>query len=223
MTQEQKEKAYDEALERAKKLKETCDSTAVIGWCEYIFPELKESEDEKIRKYLMERIISLYGENSYTPEGIKVKDIIGWLESKKRLYSDYEESELRRGLLWHLKELQNIKESKGLPIKTKATYDDWIVWLEKQRPITFDSTEDEEIRKALVALVEWAECFSSSAIDSDTAKQMIGWIGVRDVEYTRTNAFIEKAWDWIEDNLLSSNQQDKSRLYFEQFKNYIKE
>ena len=42
------------------------------------------------------------------------------------------------------------------------------------------------------------------------------------VEYTRTDAIIEKAWDWIENNLLSSNQQDKSRLYFEQFKNYIK-
>ena len=44
----------------------------------------------------------------------------------------------------------------------------------------------------------------------------------RDIEYTRTDALIEKAWDWIEDNLLSSNQQDKSRLYFEQFKNYMK-
>lgn len=28
--------------------------------------------------------------------------------------------------------------------------------------------------------------------------------------------------DWIEDNLLSSNQQDKSRLHFEQFKKYMK-
>ena len=42
------------------------------------------------------------------------------------------------------------------------------------------------------------------------------------IEYTRTDAFIEKAWDWIEDNLLSSNQQDKSLLYYEQFKNYMK-
>ena len=42
------------------------------------------------------------------------------------------------------------------------------------------------------------------------------------VEYTRTDAFIEKAWDWIEDNLLSSNQQDKSHLYLEQFKNHMK-
>ena len=42
------------------------------------------------------------------------------------------------------------------------------------------------------------------------------------IEYTRTDAFIEKAWDWVEDNLLSSSQQDKSRLYFEQFKKYMK-
>jgi hypothetical protein len=40
-------------------------------------------------------------------------------------------------------------------------------------------------------------------------------------EYVRKDAFIEKAWDWVEDNILSSNQQDKSRLYFEQFKTYI--
>ncbi len=42
-----------------------------------------------------------------------------------------------------------------------------------------------------------------------------------DIEYIHKDTFIKKAWDWIEDNLLTSNQQDKSRLYFEQFKNYI--
>lgn len=33
---------------------------------------------------------------------------------------------------------------------------------------------------------------------------------------------IDKAWNWVEDNILSSNQQDKSRLYYEQFKKYMK-
>lgn len=46
-----------------------------------------------------------------------------------------------------------------------------------------------------------------------------------DIEYTRTdvfiNDFVEKAWDWIDDNILSSNQQDKSGLYYEQFRNYM--
>ena len=61
-----------------------------------------------------------------------------------------------------------------------------------------------------------------------TAKGKVGasWLTFpltnEDVEYIRTDAFIEKAWNWIEDNMLSSNQQDKSRLYFEQFKNYMK-
>jgi hypothetical protein len=47
-------------------------------------------------------------------------------------------------------------------------------------------------------------------------------VGFETIEYTRTDAFIEKAWDWIEDNLLSSNQQDKSHLYLEQFKKHMK-
>lgn len=42
------------------------------------------------------------------------------------------------------------------------------------------------------------------------------------IEYVCTDAFIEKAWEWIENNMLSSNQQDKSRLYFELFKKYMK-
>ena len=56
MKQEEKARAYDEALERARKLQETCDSTTIVGWMEYIFPELAESEDEKIRKWIIENI-----------------------------------------------------------------------------------------------------------------------------------------------------------------------
>lgn len=44
----------------------------------------------------------------------------------------------------------------------------------------------------------------------------------KDFEYIKADAFIEKAWNWVEDNILSSNQQDKSRSYYEQFRNYIK-
>lgn len=43
----------------------------------------------------------------------------------------------------------------------------------------------------------------------------------KDIEYTRTDAFIAKAWEWVEDNILSSSQQDKSLLYYEQFINYM--
>ena len=57
MTQEEKAKAYDEALERAKQLleiglKDTRDKRVVLSF----FPELKDSEDEKIRKAILELV-----------------------------------------------------------------------------------------------------------------------------------------------------------------------
>ena len=45
---------------------------------------------------------------------------------------------------------------------------------------------------------------------------------INTIEVNTTDAFIDKAWEWVEDNVLSINQQDKSRLYFEQFLNYMK-
>ena len=57
MTQEEKAKAYDEALERASKY-HTPDSnnTNLKAVLENIFPELRESEDERIRKSLIELV-----------------------------------------------------------------------------------------------------------------------------------------------------------------------
>lgn len=56
MTQEEKAKRYEEALERAKNLhKDAIDMGNSIRakQCEIIFPELKESEDERIREALI--------------------------------------------------------------------------------------------------------------------------------------------------------------------------
>lgn len=50
---------------------------------ETIFPELNESEDERIRKELITFFINDYGKNSNARfAGIKVKDIISWLEKQ---------------------------------------------------------------------------------------------------------------------------------------------
>ena len=75
------EEKYNAALERAKKLQETCDSTTVVGWCEYIFPELQESEDEKIRKDIIsylrnEKIVKRYISD------IEIDEWITWLEKQ---------------------------------------------------------------------------------------------------------------------------------------------
>ena len=55
MTQEEKAKAYDEALERAQKATRA-GSDVAMDIVQYIFPQLAESEDERIRKELIEFI-----------------------------------------------------------------------------------------------------------------------------------------------------------------------
>ena len=81
---EQKAKAYDEAIDRAKE--EAIDGFLDAVAIDTIFPELKKSEeskDEKIRKNLISLFQKGYGKNSSARfAGIKIKDIIAWLEKQ---------------------------------------------------------------------------------------------------------------------------------------------
>ena len=85
MTQEEKAKAYDEALERAKVYKnhliESNDDNGAVRELEYIFPELKESEDERIRKGLIQGFLEYESDYSYFKK-LKVTDILTWLEKQ---------------------------------------------------------------------------------------------------------------------------------------------
>ena len=72
MTEKEKAKAYDEAIERAKKLY----SNEIT---EEIFPELKESEDERIKKAIIEFFESEDDNTTYSL--VRKKDIINWLKA----------------------------------------------------------------------------------------------------------------------------------------------
>ena len=82
MTQEEKAKRYDEALNTANDcLKDGTITSTAISYIETIFPELKESEDEKIRKgiirnleYLMDRAEGFVKD--------ELKERIAWLEKQ---------------------------------------------------------------------------------------------------------------------------------------------
>lgn len=74
---------YKEKLEKAKELYPTAnaDQRYVL---ESLFPELKESKDEKIRKTLLESFEYQIKESHPDKEwvcGIKLKEIIAWLKS----------------------------------------------------------------------------------------------------------------------------------------------
>lgn len=85
MTQEEKANAYDEALERARNLhKDATDMEEGIlaKQCEIIFPELLESEDERIRNTLIR-----FHKSTIDIDGIKGDEIVSWLEKQGTSYT----------------------------------------------------------------------------------------------------------------------------------------
>ena len=83
------EKKHKEEVVRATQLWECGDITREN--LEYIFPELKESEDEKIRKALIR-----YHQSTINIDGIKGEEILAWLERQveKPKWSKEDEEEL---------------------------------------------------------------------------------------------------------------------------------
>lgn len=80
MNTEEKAKAYDEALEKAKGVYQR--GYYISGDIESIFPELKESEDDQHRKWILEY---LYDGLRKSDEQFKnhFKAAIAWLEKQK--------------------------------------------------------------------------------------------------------------------------------------------
>lgn len=83
MTQEEKARAYDEALERAKDVYTYyCDDREQLRKIESIFPELRESKDEKIIKAIINHLTIMWGNSQDDICGVNVEDAIAWLEKQ---------------------------------------------------------------------------------------------------------------------------------------------
>ncbi len=139
MTQEQKAKAYDKALEIAKAWCKLDNNDLCNDDLETLFPELKESEEEKIRKWIIDDI--RYNMNNeplnnseYKKEAEKA---IAWLEKQKEFVSaDFDDvwdtadcDELTAPLEKYskdaIKEMCHAWYDKGIELERKS-------WLEKQ-------------------------------------------------------------------------------------------
>lgn len=80
MTEKEKAKAYDEAIERAEKWQNESNIDKIDNRIiEEIFPELKESEDEKIRK----EIISILRNAYWTSNKNRFNELVAWLEKQR--------------------------------------------------------------------------------------------------------------------------------------------
>ena len=89
MTTEEKAKAYDEALKKAKEMYDTYrfsvdPSNFKPTDFEYIFPQLKESEDERIRKGLIDIFNTALGQDFLQRKaGLNRDEVIAYLEKQK--------------------------------------------------------------------------------------------------------------------------------------------
>jgi hypothetical protein len=81
MIQEEKARRYDEALERARKCLDEKRDTCFVR-PDVIFPELRESEDERIRKVLID-LVKCNERSGYTLlNNVTTDSILAWLEKQ---------------------------------------------------------------------------------------------------------------------------------------------
>lgn len=84
MTQEEKARAYDEALEVMRQWIAPCHTKEQLDTLKKsVFPELNESEDERIRKKLVEYHSQQFEKNRDQEIGLFHKDALAWLKKQK--------------------------------------------------------------------------------------------------------------------------------------------
>ena len=81
------EQRYNEAIEKIKNgLQPLSDGTKISGvtraFLEEVFPELKEGEDERIRKAILKMLHETPNNLVWVDYGLRKKDAISWLEKQ---------------------------------------------------------------------------------------------------------------------------------------------
>lgn len=155
MTTEEKAKAYDEALERVKEwITEREQVICPREIVESIFPELRESEDERIRRAIYD-FFHLAG-TAYELCGIPKANLLAWLEKQKeQKHAEWseEDEDIRDTIIRDLKHLG------GDIVNVNPAYKEEIDWLKSLRPQPHWKPSDEQM-EALKCAVEDVAKFS---------------------------------------------------------------
>lgn len=102
LTIEQKAKAYDEAIEKAKsKIRNDKDHVLYEDDVIEIFPELAESEDEKMRRWIINYLDNKALNSGIIQEKTNIKNTIAWLEKQgtPAKLSEEEQNRFAKGVL----------------------------------------------------------------------------------------------------------------------------
>ena len=163
------EKLYKEALERAESMYE---EGMMPERLEYLFPELKENEDEKIRKEIIDYVIVTLDDESSSKDRW-----LAWLEKQKSII-DEEYEQGKKGVLWCIEQaMKNAKDENEMGTCWFAEK-----WLEKQgekKPVINDFQDfSHNIKMVACLLADWKDEPSRSyngkiLVDKDAAELLI--------------------------------------------------
>ena len=138
------EQKYKEALKRAKTILELTDNPEEAnGYVFTIFPELCESEDERIRKGLIKGLSAMrdiHKHQTFSNDAINIDDAITWLEKQGEQKSWSEEDEK----MWSqvINEIEAIK-SNSSTIFEKNIAQDKINWLKSLKPNRWKPSDEQ--------------------------------------------------------------------------------
>lgn len=152
---EEKAKAYDEAIKRLEDIKTgKCQKTFVFteGLFDYIFPELKESEDEMMIQYFKDLAPFDKADELYEKYGFSHKDAIAWLEKQgeqKLLYVNDNAKEMFINALERVEE-QNKKGYKLTDCDKNSWWEDFKAYTSciiDQKPASWSKEDEKQARQ----------------------------------------------------------------------------
>ena len=197
MTIEEKAKAYDEALERARALRqEAIDKEYAIDYVkdyEAIFPELAESEDERIRKALI-KLMTVAGESYVmSATGFEKERLLAYLEKQKEQKPAEWSAKGRRGRIGSTPEHIR-KKAENFLSKMEPPYDadDICSAYETGAMENANSSWSEEDEKMLRTIIS----DGSRGVELDS--KQISWLKSLRPQ-PKKELSIEKAIQWLDD------------------------
>ena len=138
---EQKARAYDEVVKRAKIEKEKSRNLGLLEFIDENFPELMESKDERIKKEIISAVNIYCSEYS---RGAKVReDMIAWLEKQQKLTENIETPMSLDEAIEHCKEKSCANNACALEHKQLEKWLAELKELKEQTPAEW-SEEDEK-------------------------------------------------------------------------------
>ena len=215
MTEKEKVKAYDEAIERVKK-------SYGNGITEGIFPELKESDDEKMRNFIINELACLRATNEKDSDRYEeLTNAIAWLEKQRdkdkliQELGEYKVKYTQEVLEKYVNNMSN-KDDERLRKTTIAFLKDFaeqgyenavecIDWLENQGKEEYGglkSFKDEDVRKFMQYIEKQAKAYEFNLPNRSYdiyafAKDLLVWLERQGKNSTDKDKLRFNVGDWV--------------------------